>query len=267
MFENEADIRNCISLKETLTKLNIDGACEKSLFRINGKLAIVKKRLQENSYDNIAEGLVYRICERLQYPCSPAGVLGIEECYSEIDEAVDLEHASKLVKMDEGSFSDFYRALKRLPVTDELKINVLKMGLIDCMTRQLDRSYTNFGFYKINGVYRMYRLYDNGLSLFSASRFREDKNIDLGYSESLVDKISFIVRELRRFNISDIFNRVLTVEFLESIMIPYSEYIKNTNGNDVHDIVRWVLEMQSYIRGCLLKSGIRLYIIDEVEND
>ena len=48
------------------------------------------------------------------------------------------------------------------------------MGLFDVITRQMDRNYTNFSFYKSNGILQFYRLYDNGLSLFASSRYKED---------------------------------------------------------------------------------------------
>ena len=153
-----------IKLNDTKTKLNIDGACNKDLARLKGNLCVVKERLQTNSYDNISEELAYEIAKKLGIECSPAGVLPNGLCFSVIDETKDLIPANVLIELDQGSFEDFYILFLKIPSPSKTKLDVLRMGLFDVITRQMDRNYTNFSFYNSNGIVQFYRLYDNVLS-------------------------------------------------------------------------------------------------------
>ena len=153
-----------IKLNATKTKLNIDGACNKDLARLKANLCVVKERLQTNSYDNISEELAYEIAKKLGIECSPTVVLPDVLCFSVIDETKDLIPANVLIGLDQGSFEDFYKIFLKIPSPARTKVDVLKMGLFDVITRQMDRNYTNFSFYNSNGIVQFYRLYDNVLS-------------------------------------------------------------------------------------------------------
>jgi len=132
------------------------------------------------------------------------------------------------------------------------------MGLFDVITRQMDRNYTNFSFYKSNGILQLYRLYDNGLSLFASSRYKEDLDCSLGYGETLESKLKFIVRELKKINLEFAFYDRLDKEFLEKISQSYSEYIKATNGNNLLNVIDWVLKQQSQVEEMLNANNIKL---------
>ena len=58
-----------------------------------------------------------------------------------------------LIGLEQGSFEEFYRAFAKIPSPNKTKIDVLRMGMFDVVTRQMDRNYTNFSFYKSNGIY------------------------------------------------------------------------------------------------------------------
>ena len=247
-----------IKLNATKTKLNIDGACNKDLARLKGNLCVVKERLQTNSYDNVSEELAYEIAKRLGIECSPAGVLPNGLCFSVIDETKDLIPANVLIGLDQGSFEDFYKLFLKIPSPARTKLDVLRMGLFDVITRQMDRNYTNFSFYKSNGILQFYRLYDNGLSLFASSRYREDLDCSLGYGETLESKLRFIVRELKKLNIEFIFYDRLDKDFLEKISQSHAEYIKNTNGNDLTNVIDWVLKQQTHVEEMLNSYNIKL---------
>jgi len=247
-----------IKLNATKTKLNIDGACNKDLARLKGNLCVVKERLQTNSYDNVSEELAYEIAKRLGIECSPAGALPNGLCFSIIDETKDLIPANVLIGLDQGSFEDFYKLFLKIPSPTRTKLDVLKMGLFDVITRQMDRNYTNFSFYKSNGILQFYRLYDNGLSLFASSRYREDLDCSLGYGETLESKLRFIVRELKKLNIEFVFYDRLDKDFLEKISQSHSEYIKNTNGNDLTNVINWVLKQQIHVEEMLNSYNIKL---------
>ena len=246
-----------IKLNTTKTKLNIDGACNKDLARLKGNLCVVKERLQTNSYDNISEELAYEIAKKLGIECSPAGVLQDGLCFSVIDETKDLIPANILIGLDQGSFEDFYKLFLKIPSPTRTKLDVLKMGLFDVITRQMDRNYTNFSFYKSNGIVQFYRLYDNGLSLFASSRYREDLDCSLGYGETLESKLKFIVRELKKLNVEFIFYDRLDKDFLEKISQSHSEYIKNANGNDLANVIDWVLKQQTHVEEMLNEYNIK----------
>ena len=247
-----------INLNATKTKLNIDGACNKDLARIKGNLCVVKERLQTNSYDNIAEEVAYEIAKRLGIECSPAGALPNGLCFSVIDETKDLIPANVLVGLDQGSFEDFYKLFLKIKSPNKTKLDVLKMGLFDVITRQMDRNYTNFSFYKTNGILQLYRLYDNGLSLFASSRYKEDLDCSLGYGETLQSKLNFIVRELKKINVKFAFYDRLDKDFLEKISQSYSEYIKDTNGNNLLNVIDWVLKQQSQVEKMLNENNIKI---------
>ena len=246
-----------IKLNATKTKLNIDGACNKDLARLKGNLCVVKERLQTNSYDNVSEELAYEIAKKLGIECSPAGVLQDGLCFSVIDETKDLIPANILIGLDQGSFEDFYKLFLKIPSPTRTKLDVLKMGLFDVITRQMDRNYTNFSFYKSNGIVQFYRLYDNGLSLFASSRYREDLDCSLGYGETLDSKLRFIVRELKKLNVEFIFYDRLDKDFLEKISQSHSEYIKNANGNDLANVIDWVLKQQTHVEEMLNEYNIK----------
>jgi hypothetical protein len=111
-----------------------------------------------------------------------------------------------IIGLDQGSFEDFYKLFLKSPYPTRTKLDVLRMGLFDVITRQMDRNYTKFSFYKSNGILQFYGLYDNGLSLFASSRYREDLDCSLvGYGETLESKLRFIVRELKKLNVEFIF--------------------------------------------------------------
>lgn len=246
-----------IKLNATKTKLNIDGACNKDLARLKGNLCVVKERLQTNSYDNVSEELAYEIAKKLGIECSPAGVLQDGLCFSVIDETKDLIPANVLINLDQGSFEDFYKLFLKIPSPTRTKLDVLKMGLFDVITRQMDRNYTNFSFYKSNGIVQFYRLYDNGLSLFASSRYREDLDCSLGYGETLDSKLRFIVRELKKLNVEFVFYDKLDKDFLEKISQSHSEYIKNANGNDLANVIDWVLKQQTHVEEMLNEYNIK----------
>lgn len=250
-----------ITIRKTLKQFNIDGACKKDIYRLNGKLVIIKEILQENSYDNISEELVYDISTKLGIECAPAGVLEDFKSFSEIDETKDLEHASKVFNLDSGSFEDVCVKMNKLRLNRAVKINILRMGILDLLTRQMDRNLTNFSFYKVNANYQMYRLYDNGLSLFSTVRFNPNLEYNLGFGETSLTKLRRICFELKRLGTVQLFPTRLTYTFLENITKPYKDIIYKKNGNKIEDVINWILRMQELIESELIKQDI-VYSVD-----
>lgn len=224
----DSDISN---LSTTKALLNIDGACEKRLYRINGNLAIVKESLQDNTIDGVAEELVYCICRKLGVDCAPAQYLGEGKCYSVIDENKELIHAGEFLKLDTNDVEIVVRKLKRMDVPRKTLVDYLRMVLVDLITVQLDRNMTNFSFYENNGIVHLYRLYDNGLSLFSATRLNE--NLDFMYCKQKSSMVAFfVIKEMKKLNVSNVFNGELTLDFLHDLFSKFKkEYLTVRNIN------------------------------------
>ncbi|MGL4655846.1 MAG: hypothetical protein ACRCWM_08180 [Sarcina sp.] len=228
------------------TKINTIGACKKTIVRVNGNLAIMKKSLQDNTYDAIAEELVYFIAERLGVKCSPAKYIGEFTCVSFIDESINLIHAGDFLDTEEVNVEIIYKRLLRKNIDKRVKIDLLRMFLLDILTRQVDRNVTNFGFYNINEYVKLYRMYDNGLSLFAGSRYNESLSFRTCYGESM-ETLSFIVRQLKKEGIKKAFPGDLDSEFLYKVFEPYREEIYSIKGNSIDDIIAWVIKMYENI--------------------
>ena len=234
-------------LLNTLSQLNLEGANVKELLRYNGELVVVKKPLQDNCYDNISEVIAYEIAVLLGVPCARAGLLDDERAYSVIDERVkdNLVHACDLLKLDEGSVYDIYDKLERINVNERIKFRFLQMLLFDILIRQVDRNMTNFSFIIIDKCLDMYGLYDNGLSLFSTTKFKSELNFLMrtrDYSEDVLDFCVNKSNELH-FNLKDLLPKQVSFEELKSIMYPFESMINNS----VDDICHWVVSQQDNI--------------------
>src|SRR5680860_352089 len=234
-------------LLNTLSQLNIEGANIKELLRYNGELVVVKKRLQDNCYDNISEVLAYKIAVLLGVPCARAGLLDDERAYSVIDERVkdNLVHACDLLKLDEGSVYDIYDKLERINVDARIKFRFLQMLLFDILIRQVDRNMTNFSFIIIDNCIDMYSLYDNGLSLFSTTKFKSELNFLMRTKDYSNDVLDFCVEKSNElhFNVQDLLPKQVSFEELKNITFPYERIMNNS----VYDICHWVVLQQENI--------------------
>lgn len=235
-----------LTINTTTTALNIDGACEKNLYRINGNLAIVKKSLQDNTVDCIAEELAYNIATKLGIKCAPAQYLGNNICYSIIDENIDLIHAEDLFKLDEHNVQRVYESLLKKQVPTSTLIDYLRMVLFDILTIQLDRNMTNFAFYKNNGIIHMYRLYDNGLSLFSATRVNNNFNFIYCGSDA-TQVLDFVKRQLNRLNVNSLFNGSLDKSYLYDIFNKFAKDYETVRGVKVSEIVDIIYNRYKHI--------------------
>ena len=234
-------------LLNTLSQLNLEGANIKELLRYNGELVVVKKPLQDNCYDNISEVIAYEIAVLLGVPCARAGLLDDERAYSVIDERVkdNLVHACDMLKLDEGSVYDIYDKLERINVNERIKFRFLQMLLFDVLIRQVDRNMTNFSFIIIDKCLDMYGLYDNGLSLFSTTKFKSELNFLMRTRDFSDDVLDFCVNKSNglHFNLKDLLPKQVSVEELRSIMYPFESMINNS----VDDICHWVISQQDNI--------------------
>ncbi|MGL5084320.1 MAG: hypothetical protein ACRC68_01135 [Clostridium sp.] len=232
-------ILNLIQTRNRLS-INMDGACEKTLIRLNGDLAICKKATQNNTCDSIMEEVIYNLGISMGLDMAPAGYLGNKTCYSVIDENIDLIMACDLFKRDDLDYEYCYRELRKMKCDKQTLTSYLRMLLFDIITRQIDRNSCNFGFYKIasNNI-KMYRLYDNGLSLFAHNTSglnRKTFATRLGNSEDIME---FAIKELKRLGIKNLFKKPYKSNNLYGYLNLHKEEIENTLGVNINEIVSW----------------------------
>lgn len=243
----EVDLyKKYLIVNKSYNNINLIGACEKSIVRVNGNLAILKKTLQHNTFDGIAEELAYLIARTLGVNCSEAKYLGNGLSLSFIDENIDLIHAEAFLNTDSRNIEVIYKKLATRDIDKRVRIDFLRMFLFDILTRQMDRNLTNFGFFKINSYVKLYRLYDNGLSLFSSVKFNPSLEYTTIYGNS-EDILKYIIRQLKNELVDKPFAGSLSEEFLEDIFKPYEEEILQIKGTNYKDITKWIMDMYNHI--------------------
>lgn len=163
-----------------------------------------------------------------------------------VDENIDLIHADAFLDTDSRNVEVIYKKLIVKDIDKGVRIDFLRMFLFDILTRQMDRNLTNFGFYKINSYVKLYRLYDNGLSLFSSVKFNPLLEYSTVYGNS-EEMLKCIVRQLKNELVDKPFAGSLKEEFLEDIFKPYSKEILEVKGTDYKDIIKWIMDMYNHI--------------------
>ncbi|MGL5412196.1 hypothetical protein [Cetobacterium sp.] len=240
--------KDLFTINYTNNNINMIGACSKKLIRMNGKLGILKKSLQHNTYDSVCEELIFKIAEQIGISCSPAICLSSDESVSFIDENIDLIHGEVFLNTTECDIEIMYTRLRKTNVDKRVLVDFLRMFLFDILTRQMDRNVTNFGFYRINDYIKLYRLYDNGLSLFSSVSYKESLSYVTLYGESLTN-IKYLARELKRLGVDEPFPSEINKEFLLSIIKPFESVIADKKpDNNIDDICNWVMKMYQHIK-------------------
>ena len=108
----EVDLyKNYLNINRSYNNINLIGACEKSIVRVNGNLAILKHSLQHNTFDGISEELCYLIARNLGINCAEAKYLGNGLSLSFIDENIDLIHAEAFLETDSRNIEVLYKKL------------------------------------------------------------------------------------------------------------------------------------------------------------
>lgn len=229
----------------TKTALSLEGANEKRSVSVDGKLALVKKPIQENCYDTWVELMVYRVAQFLGVPCCEAGMLNSVESYSVVDRSVrtNLVEAGEFLNLSSDKFTDVLETMQKSRIGDCVIEAYLRQTLFDLLTRQLDRNLTNFSFVK-SSVVSLYPLYDNGLALFStttvadALEFRSVVgDVSTGVLNALVE-----VASDRDLGYYDLIKNKLTAGVLSELWGDCPEVF--VNGNKKEDLICWVIRQQ-----------------------
>lgn len=155
-------------------------------------------------------------------------------------------HAEAFLDIDSRNIEVLYKKLVVKDIDKRVRIDFLRMFLFDILTRQMDRNLTNFGFYKINSYVKLYRLYDNGLSLFSSVKFNPNLEYSSVYGNS-EEVLKYVIRQLRNELVDKPFAGKLNSEFLEDIFKTYEYEILQVKGTDYRDIIKWIMNMYNHI--------------------
>jgi hypothetical protein len=131
---------------------------------LNGSYGIYKQRLNPLSTDCESEVAVYLLAKKLGVPCCPAYFANGDAVFSAFRYDFSREYFVHFRRLFSGERSgNEYRNL--LSVRPQYKNDIIRMILLDFITRQDDRHLSNMAV-KIGSAESFYPLYDNGRSLF-----------------------------------------------------------------------------------------------------
>ena len=165
-----------------------------------GKYGIYKKRISPLVTDAESEVAVYRLAQRLGVPCCPAYKSDKDTVFSEFLYDFSNEYIVHFRRLFDGKRSDNeYENL--INVRPQFKNDIIRMLLLDFITRQDDRHLSNVAVVVSAGTERFYPLYDNGRSLFYEDTEETVKNAvndiemyatNFGYSGTYYDHLQDI---------------------------------------------------------------------------
>lgn len=131
----------------------------------NDKYGIYKKRISPMTTDIESEIAVYKLAQKLGIACCPAYLVDENTMFSEFVYNFSEEYIVHFRRLFEGVRSDNeYRNL--IDVRPQYKTDIIKMLILDYITRQDDRHLSNIAIKVSKDGERFYPLYDNGRSLF-----------------------------------------------------------------------------------------------------
>ena len=131
----------------------------------NDKYGIYKKRISPMTTDVESEIAVYKLAQKLGIDCCPAYLVDENIMFSEFVYNFSEEYIVHFRRLFEGVRSDNeYRNL--IEVRPQYKTDIIKMLILDYITRQDDRHLSNIAIKVSRDGECFYPLYDNGRSLF-----------------------------------------------------------------------------------------------------
>jgi hypothetical protein len=130
-----------------------------------GQYGIYKQRISPLTTDVESEVAVYLLAQKLGIPCCPAYRTDKDTVFSAFLYDFSKEYIVQFRRLFDGKRSDNeYQNL--IVVRPQYKDDIVRMILLDFITRQDDRHLSNIAIKKSNGSESFYPLYDNGRSLF-----------------------------------------------------------------------------------------------------
>lgn len=169
----------------------------------NGKYGIFKQRINPLATDVESEIAVYKLSQKLGIPCCPVYRFDKNTVFSEFLYDFSNEYIVHFRRLFDGARSENeYQNL--INVRPQYKEDIIKMLVLDFITRQDDRHLSNIAVKVSNNVESFYPLYDNGRSLFyedteetvnNACNNIEMYSTNFGYSGTYYDYITDIANE------------------------------------------------------------------------
>lgn len=191
----------------------------------DGKYGIYKKRISPLVTDAEAEVAVYKLAQRLGVPCCPAYKADRDTVFSEFLYDFSNEYIVHFRRLFDGARSDNeYENL--ISIRPQFKFDIIRMLLLDFITRQDDRHLSNIAVLVSEGKEKFYPLYDNGRSLFyedteetveNAVKNIEMYSTNFGYSGTYYDHLQDIRKSGVDF--SDLIDLEITDEEINEILI------------------------------------------------
>ncbi|MCL2082247.1 MAG: hypothetical protein FWH04_03300 [Oscillospiraceae bacterium] len=131
----------------------------------NGEYGIYKQRISPLHTDVESETAVYLLAQKLGVPCCPACRVDKDTVFSSFLYDFSREYIVHFRRLFEGARSDNeYQNL--ISVRPQYKDDIVRMILLDFITRQDDRHLSNVAIKMSGQGESFYPLYDNGRSLF-----------------------------------------------------------------------------------------------------
>lgn len=190
----------------------------------NGKYGIFKQRISPLVTDVESEIAVYKLSRKLGIPCCPVYRFDKNSVFSEFLYDFSNEYIVHFRRLFDGARSDNeYQNL--IDVRPQYKNDIIKMIILDFITRQDDRHLSNIAVKVSNNIESFYPLYDNGRSLFyedteetvmAASENIEMYATNFGYSGTYYDYITDIAKDGVKFK--ELVNLEISDEEIEDIL-------------------------------------------------
>jgi hypothetical protein len=221
----------------------------------NGHYGIYKQRISPLTTDVESEVAVYLLAQKLSVPCCPAYRIDKDTVFSAFLYDFSKEYIVHFRRLFEGTRSENeYQNL--ISVRPHYKDDIVRMILLDFITRQDDRHLSNIAIKMSGKSEAFYPLYDNGRSLFYedteemvAQAVANPVNYatSFGYSGTYYDYVCEIAKE--RGGFKGLVNLDITKEDI-------SEILKESGfkGYRFDGALKWILKTIQIIQELALQQ-------------
>ena len=186
---------NNVNMKGTRPKrVVVDKQNKEAMFKYEHPDYYCSEACSEKLSYEIAKTLGYE-CAKIEFAYDENGNLGVLN-YLFLNKK-EIEHMDAVVYLNKNNTSRpiFYTISNIKKCLDELDSNLfnefLKIMVFDALIGEQDRHEENWGIQKVNGIYKMSPLYDNGCSLLN---YFKNENVAMDYYSGKKDFEAYITR-------------------------------------------------------------------------
>lgn len=216
---------------------------------LNGKYGIYKRRISPLVTDVESEVAVYKLGELLGVSCCPAYKIDDKTCFSEFLYDFSDEYIVHFRRLFVGARGENeYENL--IEIRPKMKNEIIKMLLLDFITRQDDRHLSNMAIKVNSSGEQFYPLYDNGRSLFyeDTEETVERACLDIegyctnfGFTGTYLDHIKDIAKSGVDF--SKLINLDVSSNEIKQILIE-----SDFKGYRLNGALKWILNSLEILR-------------------